>query len=85
MKFFAVLLFVGASQAFLVRREAEAEADADAQYGAYGLGYSRLPAGLAHPGLRHFGYPALGNTHYGYPGYGYAGLGFARHGLAGLG
>ena len=70
--------------------EAEAEADADAQYGAYGLGYSRLPVGLAHPGysypgLRHFGYPALGNTHYGFPGYGYAGLGFGRHGLAGLG
>lgn len=70
--------------------EAEADADADAQYGAYGLGYSRLPAGFAlpgygYPGLGHFSYPALGNTHYGYPGYGYAGLGYGRHGLAGLG
>ena len=42
MKFFAVLLFVGASQAFLVRREAEAEADADA--GGYGYAQGAVSA-----------------------------------------
>ena len=35
MKLFALLLLVGASQAFLVRREAEADAEADA--GVYGV------------------------------------------------
>ena len=42
MKFFAVLLFVGASQAFLVRREAEADADADA--GGYGYAQGAVSA-----------------------------------------
>ena len=33
MKFLAILLFAGASQAFLVRREAEADAEAEPGYG----------------------------------------------------
>merc|ERR1719242_1718592 len=33
MKFLAILLFTGASQAFLVRREAEADAEAEPGYG----------------------------------------------------
>jgi len=38
MKFLAIILFAGTSQAFLVRREAEAEASAEP--GVYGAGYS---------------------------------------------
>ena len=52
MKFFAVLLFVGASQAFLVRREADAEADpeAAAEAGNYGYdGYAATPVAVSAP------------------------------------
>ena len=52
MKFFAVLLFVGASQAFLVRREADPEADpeAAAEAGNYGYdGYAATPVAVSAP------------------------------------
>merc|ERR1711887_273807 len=45
MKFFSILCFVGFSQAFVVRREAEAEADAD----AFGIGYGASPRAVSAP------------------------------------
>merc|ERR1712215_151024 len=39
MKFFAIVCFVGYTQAFLVRREADAEPEADAEADAAGYGY----------------------------------------------
>jgi len=39
MKFFAIVCFVGYTQAFLVRREADAEPEADAEADAGGYGY----------------------------------------------
>merc|ERR1719430_225346 len=61
-----------------------AKREAEAQYGAFGLGYSRFPADAE------FGYGSLGYPRYGYPGLGYGGLGYgglgyARHGFNGLG
>merc|ERR1712055_288604 len=38
MKFISILCFVGFSQAFVVRREAEADAEAD----AFGIGYGAI-------------------------------------------
>merc|ERR1711970_1538652 len=45
MKFFSIICFVGFSQAFVVRREAEAEADAD----AFGIGYGASPRAVSAP------------------------------------
>merc|ERR1711887_388719 len=45
MKFFSVLCFVGFSQAFVVRRDAEAEADAD----AFGIGHGASPRAVSTP------------------------------------
>merc|ERR1712183_1248397 len=45
MKFFSIICFVGFSQAFVVRREAEAEADAD----AFGIGYGASPRAVSTP------------------------------------
>merc|ERR1712183_909842 len=45
MKFFSIICFVGFSQAFVVRREAEAEADAD----AFGIGYGAAPRAVSTP------------------------------------
>merc|ERR1712029_184308 len=47
MKFFAIIAFVGYTQAFLVRREAAPEADADADAG-YGYG-AVSPAAVSAP------------------------------------
>merc|ERR1711973_42681 len=47
MKFFAIIAFVGYTQAFLVRREAAPEADADAEAG-YGYG-AVSPAAVSAP------------------------------------
>merc|ERR1712013_624712 len=47
MKFFAIIAFVGYTQAFLVRREAAPEADADAEPG-YGYG-AVSPAAVSAP------------------------------------
>ena len=49
MKFLAVLLFVGASQAFLVRREADAEADPEAAADAGNYGYAATPVAVSAP------------------------------------
>merc|ERR1711872_404650 len=51
MKFFAFFCLVGVSQAFLVRREAEAdaEADADADAGVYGAYGAVAPAAVSAP------------------------------------
>merc|ERR1719242_1061470 len=48
MKFLAILLFAGASQAFLVRREAEADAEAEPGYG-YSHGAVRPPCVIVCP------------------------------------
>merc|ERR1712058_116010 len=45
MKLVVILCFIGCSQAFVVRREAEAEADA----GGYGIGYGASPASVSAP------------------------------------
>merc|ERR1711887_437746 len=45
MKFFSILCFVGFSQAFVVRREAEADAEAD----AFGIGYGASPRAVSTP------------------------------------
>merc|ERR1712098_21055 len=45
MKLISILCFIGCSQAFVVRREAEAEADA----GGYGIGYGASPASVSAP------------------------------------
>merc|ERR1711964_403799 len=47
MKFFAIIAFIGYTQAFLVRREAAPEADADADAG-YGYG-AVSPAAVSAP------------------------------------
>merc|ERR1711872_852408 len=47
MKIFAIIAFVGYTQAFLVRREADAKADADADAG-YGYG-AVAPAAVSAP------------------------------------
>ena len=49
MKFFAVLLCVGASQAFLVRREADAEAAPEAEADAGHYGYAAAPVAVTAP------------------------------------
>lgn len=49
MKLFTVLLFVGASQAFLVRREADAEAAPEADADAGGYGYAAAPVAVSAP------------------------------------
>merc|ERR1711942_608110 len=49
MKIFAIIAFVGYTQAFLVRREADAKADADADAG-YGYG-AVAPAAVSAPVL----------------------------------
>merc|ERR1712110_1263087 len=49
MKFLAVLLFVGASQAFLVRREADVEADPEAAADAGNYGYAATPVAVSAP------------------------------------
>merc|ERR1719153_2092281 len=51
MKFFAIIAFVGYTQAFLVRREAAPEADADADADAdAGYGYGAVsPAAVSAP------------------------------------
>merc|ERR1712055_1128648 len=45
MKFISILCFVGFSQAFVVRREAEADAEAD----AFGIGYGASPRAVSSP------------------------------------
>merc|ERR1712098_178844 len=45
MKFISILCFIGFSQAFVVRREAEAEADAD----SFGIGYGASPRAVSTP------------------------------------
>merc|ERR1712002_959735 len=47
MKFFAIIAFVGYTQAFLVRREAAPEADADAD--GFGIGYGASPRAVSTP------------------------------------
>merc|ERR1712029_480491 len=45
MKFISILCFIGLSQAFVVRREAEPDADAD----AFGIGYGASPRAVSAP------------------------------------
>merc|ERR1712055_788001 len=45
MKFISILCFVASSQAFVVRREAEADAEAD----AFGIGYGAAPRAVSSP------------------------------------
>merc|ERR1711887_346212 len=45
MKFISILCFIGLSQAFVVRREAEPDADAD----AFGIGYGASPRAVSSP------------------------------------
>merc|ERR1712180_499210 len=45
MKFISILCFIGLSQAFVVRRAAEAEADAN----AFGIGYGASPRAVSSP------------------------------------
>merc|ERR1711887_512266 len=45
MKFISILCFVASSQAFVVRREAEADAEAD----AFGIGYGASPRAVSAP------------------------------------
>merc|ERR1711887_361282 len=45
MKFISILCFIGFSQAFVVRREAEPDADAD----AFGIGYGASPRAVSAP------------------------------------
>merc|ERR1711970_68651 len=45
MKFISILCFVASSQAFVVRREAEADAEAD----AFGIGYGAAPRAVSAP------------------------------------
>merc|ERR1711887_72346 len=45
MKFTSILCFIGLSQAFVVRREAEPDADAD----AFGIGYGAAPRAVSAP------------------------------------
>merc|ERR1711887_165256 len=45
MKFISIICFIGLSQAFVVRREAEPDADAD----AFGIGYGASPRAVSAP------------------------------------
>merc|ERR1712236_185362 len=49
MKFFAIVCFVGYTQAFLVRREADAEPEADADAAGYGIGVSHPATAVSAP------------------------------------